>query len=54
MVLLLAILALPVLFAWLLLRRGYSRDIRIGGFLVAFAIPLLHLLIWLLTGLSVA
>ncbi|MDP8994436.1 MAG: hypothetical protein M3N07_05550 [Pseudomonadota bacterium] len=40
-----AILALPFLFVWLLLRRGYSRDLRIGAFLYAFALPVLVLLL---------
>ena len=50
--LLLAILALPVPFVFLLLRKGYSRDIRIGGFLFAFTIPALHLLALLWTVLT--
>jgi hypothetical protein len=37
--LLLAILALPLLFVWLLLRPGYSRDLRIGAFLYALLFP---------------
>ena len=48
---LLAILAVPVPLVFLLLRRGYSRDLRIGGFLYAFAFPTLYLLIGLLTAL---
>lgn len=31
--LLVAILAMAPIFVWLLLRRGYSRDLRIGAFL---------------------
>ncbi|HYD37945.1 MAG TPA: hypothetical protein VEA60_10050 [Allosphingosinicella sp.] len=41
--LLLAILALPALFVWLLLRNGYSRELRTGAFLYAFLFPALHL-----------
>lgn len=41
--LLLAILVLPLVFVWLLLRPGYSRDVRIGGFLYAFLYPALLL-----------
>lgn len=41
--LLLAILALPVVFVWLLLRPGYSRDLRTGAFLYAFTFPALQL-----------
>lgn len=41
--LLLAILALPPLFVWLLLRPGYSRDVRTGAFLYAFLFPALQL-----------
>lgn len=41
--LLLGILALPLLFVWLLLRPGYSRDVRTGGFLYAFLFPALQL-----------
>jgi hypothetical protein len=37
--LLLAILALPLVFVWLLLRPGYSRDLRIGAFLYASLFP---------------
>lgn len=33
--LLLGILTLPPIFAWFTLRRGYSRDLRIGAFLNA-------------------
>jgi hypothetical protein len=47
--LLFAILALPVLFVWLLLRHGYSRDLRTGAFLYAFLFPALQLAAWLLT-----
>ena len=47
MALLLAILALPPLFVWLLLRRGYSRDLRIGAFLYAFLLPALNLILLL-------
>ena len=35
--LLFAILILPPVFVWLLLRRGYSRDVRTGAFLYAFS-----------------
>lgn len=48
--LLAAILALPILFVWLLLRPGYSRDLRTGGFLYAFLVPALQLAAFLLTG----
>ena len=41
--LLLAILALPLPFVWLLLRPGYSRDLRTGAFLYAFLFPTLQL-----------
>lgn len=47
--LLLAILALPLLFVWLLLRPGYSRDLRIGAFLYAFLFPAAQLAALLLT-----
>ena len=33
--LLLAVIAAPTLFWWLLLRKGYSNTIRLGGFLLA-------------------
>jgi hypothetical protein len=37
--LLLGILALPVIFSWFTLRRGYSNTLRIGAFLyTAFAL----------------
>ncbi|MBO9574854.1 MAG: hypothetical protein J7494_03870 [Sphingobium sp.] len=26
---------LPIVFSWFLLRRGYSRDVRLGAFLLA-------------------
>ena len=45
-----AILALPILFVWLLLRRGYSRDLRIGGFLYAFSPAVLTLIVAVATG----
>jgi hypothetical protein len=32
--LILGIIAAPGIFAWLVLRRGYSRDVRIGAFLL--------------------
>lgn len=32
----LAIYSAPIVFVWLLLRRGYSHDVRLGGFLLAF------------------
>lgn len=41
--LLFAILLLPLVFVWLLLRRGYSRDLRTGAFLYAFLSPSLKL-----------
>ena len=41
--LLLAILALGPVFVWLLLRPGYSSDVRTGGFLYAFLYPALRL-----------
>ena len=37
----LAIYSLPVLFVWLLLRRGYSAEVRRGGFAFAFFFGLL-------------
>jgi len=40
---LLAILALPLPFVFLLLRSGYSRELRIGAFLYAFLFPALQL-----------
>jgi hypothetical protein len=48
--LLLAILALPLLFVWLLLRLGYSSDLRTGAFLYALLFPALQLAALLLTG----
>ena len=33
--LILAVLTAPLLFAWLTLRRGYSKDVRSGAFLNA-------------------
>jgi hypothetical protein len=33
-VLILGVLVSPPIFAWLVLRRGYSRDVRIGAFLL--------------------
>jgi hypothetical protein len=48
--LLLGILALPFPFVFLLLRRGYSRDLRIGAFLFAFLFPVLQLAALLLAG----
>ena len=33
--LILSVLAFPILFVWLLLRPGYSTDVRLGGFLYA-------------------
>jgi hypothetical protein len=47
---LLAILPVPVVFVWLLLRPGYSRDLRIGAFLYALTFPALHLAALLLAG----
>ena len=47
--LLLAILALPLPSVFLLLRPGYSRDVRTGAFLYAFLYPALHLAALLLT-----
>jgi hypothetical protein len=47
--LLLAILALPLLFVWLLLRPGYSRELRIGALLYALLFPALQLAALLLT-----
>ena len=41
---LLAILASGPIFVWLLLRPGYSSDVRIGGFLYAFLFPALQLI----------
>lgn len=40
---LLAILALPLPFVFLLLRPGYSRELRTGAFLYAFLFPALRL-----------
>lgn len=48
--LLLAILALPIVFVWLLLRPGYSRHLRTGAFLYALLFPALQLAVLLLTG----
>jgi hypothetical protein len=48
--LLLGILALPVVFVWLLLRPGYSRDLRLGAFLYALLFPALQLAALLLGG----
>ncbi|HEX8625324.1 MAG TPA: hypothetical protein VF782_09615 [Allosphingosinicella sp.] len=48
--LLIAILALPVVFVWLLLRPGYSRDLRTGAFLYALMFPALQLAALLLAG----
>ena len=49
--LLLAILALPLLFVWLLLRPGYSRDLRIGAFLYALLFPAAQLAaLWIASG----
>jgi hypothetical protein len=31
--LLLGVLALPLVFSWFTLRRGYSRDVQVGAFL---------------------
>ena len=33
--LILGILTFPVIFAWFVLRRGYSRDVRMGAFLLS-------------------
>lgn len=43
--LILGILALPAVFAWFTLRRGYTRDVRIGAFAylaVALVLGLVH------------
>ena len=45
-----AVLALPLPFVFLLLRPGYSRDVRIGGFLYTFLFPALQLAALLLAG----
>lgn len=50
--LLLAILAFPLPFVFLLLRRGYSRDLRTGAFLYAFLFPALNLTALLLTEIA--
>lgn len=42
--LLFAILAVGPVFVWLLLRRGYSRDLRVGAFLYIFLLPALQLI----------
>ena len=47
--LLFAILILPPVFVWLLLRPGYSRDVRTGAFLYAFLFPALQLATLLLS-----
>lgn len=41
--LLAGILSLPLLFVWLLLRPGYSRDVRTGAFFYALLFPALQL-----------
>ena len=41
--LLFAILAIPPVFVWLLLRPGFSPDLRIGAFLYAFLLPTIEL-----------
>ena len=46
--LLLGILSLGPVFVWLTLRRGYSRDLRIGAFLNAFLGPAAKLTLVLL------
>lgn len=48
--LLFAILLLPIVFVWLLLRPGYSRDLRTGAFLYALLPPALQLAALLLSG----
>ena len=46
--LLLGILSVGPVFVWLTLRRGYSRDLRIGAFLNAFLGPAAKLALILL------
>lgn len=46
--LLLGILSVGPVFVWLTLRRGYSRDVRIGAFLYSFAMPAVTLILILL------
>ena len=46
------VLALPVIFVWLLLRRGYSRDVRLGAFLYAVLFPALRLTVRLIEDLA--
>jgi len=43
-----AILTAPPVFVWLLLRPGYSSDVRTGAFLYAFLLPALQLAVLLL------
>lgn len=43
--LMVGLIALPILFVWLLLRPGYSRSLRQAAFTYAFALPVLALLI---------
>jgi hypothetical protein len=42
--LMLGLIALPIIFVWFLLRRGYSRSTRNAAFAYAFAFPALSLL----------
>ncbi|MEN3951424.1 hypothetical protein [Iodidimonas sp. SYSU 1G8] len=49
-VLMAGLIALPLIFVWLLLRRGYGRSTRIAAFSYAFMGPLLNLVAWMLTG----
>ena len=43
LLLMFAILALPVLFVWLLLLPGYARSTRTAAFVYAFGYPLLSI-----------
>ncbi len=45
--LILGVLVAPAIFAWLVLRRGYSRDVRIGAFLLlGFAVAMQLSQLW--------
>ncbi len=46
------VLTLPVIFVWLLLRRGYSRDVRLGAFLYASLFPAMQLTVLLMKDLA--
>jgi hypothetical protein len=48
----LAIYCIPVVFAWLLLRKGYSRDVRLGGFAFATLFGFLPVIILLIVPMA--